>query len=406
MHKSRLIPVAELRVGMFVSKLDRDWLETPFLLQGFSIEEESDIDEVARYCESVWIDEVRSSVTQKEPTTAKTPFLHRLREDIFAPEVPLQDEHKRVINTFKKARVLTKRILQEFQAGAIVDAGAAKDTVDQCVDSVIRHPDALLWMSKIRRESEYTAEHCLNVCILAVAFGRQLELSREDLSILGMCALLHDVGKMKVPRSILDKPGKLTDKERRLMMMHSVHGRNLLLRSKGISDIVVDVAYSHHERVDGRGYPRSLQGAEISRFAKIVALVDAYDAMTADRCYQPAKTSTEAMRIIYEERGSHFDEELTLQFIRMLGIYPVGSIVELHSGNVGIVIESNTRYKQLPKVLLKRDSSKEALDKEVTVDLARIESGDLGREFLIKRVWKDNSFGLSVNSYLEHGLFL
>jgi HD-GYP domain-containing protein (c-di-GMP phosphodiesterase class II) len=192
----------------------------------------------------------------------------------------------------------------------------------------------------------------------------------------------------------------------RIMATHTIHGRNLLMSSKGIYDSVIDVAYSHHERMDGHGYPRSLPGSGISKFSRIVAIVDAYDAMTADRCYQEAKTSTEAMKIIYNERGTHFDEELTLKFIRTLGLYPAGSIVELHSGEVGIVIEANPRYRQLPKVMLMRNSQKEALEKSKVVDLSLTESGEISKEYLIKRVWKDKSFGLSVNSYLEHGLFL
>lgn len=408
MPNSRKIHAAELKVGMFVSRLDRDWLDTPFLLQGFHIEVEQDIDVVISHCEYVWVDDDKA--VEEKGTDYSSGIGSALNvmvdPNIFAPEVPLAEEHNRILGAFKQARTITKSLLDEFRLGGVVDTDIAKETVNHCVDSIIRHPDALLWMSKMRDENEYTSEHCLNVCILSVAFGRQLGLSQEELNKLGMCALLHDVGKMRIPPHILNKPDTLTRKEMQIMKAHTVHGHNLLMGSKGLYDSVVDVAYSHHERVDGTGYPRGLPESGISKFTRIVAIVDAYDAMTAERCYQPAKTSTEVMKIIYEERGTHFDEELTLKFIRILGLYPAGSIVELHSGEVGMVIEANPKYRHLPKVLMMRDSEKKPLEKEYMIDLSLVESGELSKDSLVKRVWKDKSFDIESKNYLERGLFL
>lgn len=393
---------------MFVSKLDRDWLETPFLLQGFHIEEEADIDVIAEYCEFVYIDDDKS-IKKKvgEPSSGLgTARQVRVNPDIFAPEVPLEDEHRRVIGTFRQARNLTKTLLDDIRLGGAINTEQARHTVHECVHSVIRHPDALLWMSKMRDENEYTAEHCLNVCILAIAFGRQLGMSEQELENLGMCGLLHDVGKMKIPPEILDKPGALTPAEMRVMMGHTVHGRNLLLSSRGIYTGAIDVALSHHERIDGTGYPRQLAGNSISRFSKIIAIVDAYDAMTADRCYQSARTSTEAIKIIYKDRGTHFDEQLALKFLQTVGLYPAGSIVELYSGEVGMVIEANPRYRHLPRIILLRDKDKQPLAKETLLDLSLIESGELSKDYLIKQVWKDKSFGITLKTYLERGLFM
>lgn len=393
---------------MFVSKLDRDWLETPFLLQGFHIEEEADIDVIAEYCEFVYIDDDKS-IKKKvgEPSSGLgTARQVRVNPDIFAPEVPLEDEHRRVIGTFRQARNLTKTLLDDIRLGGAINTEQARHTVHECVHSVIRHPDALLWMSKMRDENEYTAEHCLNVCILAIAFGRQLGMSEQELENLGMCGLLHDVGKMKIPPEILDKPGALTPAEMRVMMGHTVHGRNLLLSSRGIYTGAIDVALSHHERIDGTGYPRQLAGNSISRFSKIISIVDAYDAMTADRCYQSARTSTEAIKIIYKDRGTHFDEQLALKFLQTVGLYPAGSIVELYSGEVGMVIEANPRYRHLPRIILLRDKDKQPLAKETLLDLSLIESGELSKDYLIKQVWKDKSFGITLKTYLERGLFM
>lgn len=402
---SKKVSVSDLKIGMFVCQLDRDWLETPFLIQGFHIEEEDDIDVIAEYCEFVFIDELQMAKPKSDEKSMGLASQVKPNPDIFAPDVAIEDEHRRVMGTFRRARSLTKSLLDDIRLGGAINSDQAKATVNECVHSVIRHPDALLWMSKMRDENEYTAEHCLNVCILAIAFGRQLGLGEQELQDLGMCGLLHDVGKMKIPPEVLDKPDALTPSEMRIMMAHTVHGRNLLLSSQGLYSGAIDVAYSHHERMDGLGYPRQLPGSGISRFSKIIAIVDAYDAMTADRCYQSAKTSTEAMKIIYKERGRHFDEQLALKFLQTVGLYPAGSIVELYSGRVGMVVEANPRLRHLPRIMLLRDEQKCPLVKEEMVDLSLIEKGELGKEYLIKQVWKDKSFGITLRSYLERGLF-
>ncbi len=405
---TKKIHVSELRVGMFVSQLDRDWLETPFLLQGFQVEEEADIDVISEYCQHVYIDDEKSikPKASEHSSDVGTARHVRVNPDIFAPEVPLEDEHRRVIGTFRQARSLTKTLLDDIRLGGAINTDQARHTVNECVHSVIRHPDALLWMSKMRDENEYTAEHCLNVCILAIAFGRQLGMGEQELQNLGMCGLLHDVGKMKTPPEILNKPDTLTPKEMRIMMAHTVHGRNLLLSSSGIYTGAIDVALSHHERIDGKGYPRQLAGSSISRYSKIIAIVDAYDAMTADRCYQSARTSTEAIKIIYKERGQHFDEQLALKFLQTVGLYPAGSIVELYSGEVGMVIEANPRLRHLPRIVMLRDRNKQPVAKEMMIDLSLIEKGELSKDYLIKQVWKDKTFGITLKNYLERGLFM
>lgn len=394
--------VGDLRVGMFVCKLDKDWLETPFLMQGFTIEEEADIDVISEYCKFVWIDDLKSAKNTDltESSNPGTASFARPDPQIFAYEVPVEEERRKMFGTFREARSLTKSMLDDIRLGGVINTDQAKSTVNECVRSVIRHPDALQWMSKMRDENEYTAEHCLNVCILAIAFGRHLGMTEDELHNLGMCGLLHDVGKMKVPPEVLNKPDVLTKQEMRIMMAHTIHGRNLLLSSPGLYGSAVDVAYSHHERIDGLGYPRKLPGANISRIAKIIAIVDAYDAMTADRCYQSAKTSTEAIRIIYRERGTHFDEQLALKFLQTVGLYPPGSIVELHTGEVGIVIEANQRFRQLPRVTIVRDAQKQPVAEEYVLDLSLIEKNELSRDYLIKQVWRDKSFGISLRDHM------
>jgi len=407
MSKVVKMHVGELRVGMYVSKLDREWLDTPFIMQGFLLEEEDDIDIVSEYCEHVWVDtDFSQDQLSQFSSGVGTATQARPSANAFAPQVEVQEEHRKTYRAFREARSLTKSLLDDIRLGGALDGNVARDTVKNCVQSVIRHPDALLWMAKIREEREYTAEHCLNVCILAIAFSRQLGFDEAELHNIGMCGLLHDVGKMRVPQEIVDKPARLTPKEMRLMKAHTVHGRNLLLSSANIYSGSIDVAYSHHERIDGNGYPRKIPGHGISRYSRIISIVDAYDAMTADRCYASAITSTEALKIIYNEKGKQFDEPLALKFIETIGLYPAGSIVELYSSEIGVVLESNPRYRHLPRVIILLDENKKKLKKEIIKDLSYIESGELPRKFLIKQVWPDGSFGIRLRDYQKKGLVL
>lgn len=404
MPNEKKISVDQLRVGMRVSKLDRPWLDTPFLMQGFTIEDSSDVRVVAEYCEHVWVDldyvKPASSHISSEGTACTAP-----KRDL-SHQVTVEEEYQQTHENFQKARTFTGNFLDDVRLGKTVDTETARDTVEECVSSVLRNPDALLWMSKIRQESQYTAEHSLNVCVLAVAFGRHLGLNQQQLETLGMCGLLHDIGKMRVPNEILEKSGPLSKKEMNLMKAHTVHGRNLLLSTPTISPMVIDAAYSHHERIDGQGYPRKINGPDISRFARIISIVDAYDAMTADRCYSKAKSTTVALKIIYEERGKQFDEELALQFIKTIGLFPVGSVVELYNGEIGIVVETNPKRRHLPRVVLVLDKDHVKKEKYKIADLSHIEEGDLPRDYLIKQVLPDGSFGVFLRKYQEEGILL
>ncbi len=388
---------------MVVAKLDRDWLDTPFLMQGFTIRDHDDARVAAQYCEHVWIDtdaSPASSHSSGEGTATSAPAGH------LENQCSAEKEHQRIQEEFKEQRTRTRDMHDNVRLGQAIDDAAVRSTVDECVTSVLRNPDALLWMSKIREESEYTAEHSLNVCILAVVFGRHLGYGEKDLEMLGLCGLLHDIGKMRVPVEILEKPGKLSTKEMNMMKAHTVHGRNLLLSTPSIDPLVIDAAYSHHERIDGVGYPRKLSSEKISRFARIISIVDAYDAITADRCYSPARPTTLALKIIYEERGKQFDDELSLQFIKAIGLFPVGSIVELYNGEIGIVVETNPSRRHLPRVVIVQDKNHEEKEQYKITDLSHIEDGDLPSDCLIKKVWPDGEFGVYLRTYQEKGILL
>ena len=413
------VPAAQLQIGMYVVELDRPWLETPFLTQGFDIRHRSQIAKIQRHCDYVYV--LRPGATRKkEPTVAsgippvqvnrtnkgtlitarqkhKPRVLLRSRP-AYDTTNPIHEEHPIARAAHEKGKSSIKKLLNSAQMGQMIDTDIAQEVVRECVDSIVRNADAMVWMSKIKHEHEYTAEHCLNVCILAIAFGRHLNFDQGELKQLGLCGLLHDVGKMKVPTEILDKPGTLTEEETRIMRTHSTEGHTILRESSGVSPLAIDVCLNHHERPDGGGYPRGLKADEISEYAKIIAVVDAYDAMTSDRCYDRAKSPVEAQKILYDNRGKQFDEQCALQFMQAIGPYPPGTWVELRNEMVGIVLAGRRKFRHLPSVILVLDAKKQRMEQKV-VDLHLTDSGQLDKSYLIKKALKDGTNGLHLEDF-------
>lgn len=401
-HCTKKISVSEVQLGMYISKLDRPWLETPFLMQGFLVETLDDIEVLADLCKHVWIDAVFEEWTKPTARAAgNTGSGYTVR---YINKLPPQEEHRQAIGVYTSAKRKTKTLLDEVRFGGVVSTEAAKETVNDCVSSILRNPDALLWMSKMRNEDEHNAEHSLNVCILAIAFGRHLGFCEVELQNIGLCGLLHDVGKLRIPTELLYKKKSLSERDIRVLKAHPIYGRNLLMAAEGMFHGAIDVAYSHHERVDGTGYPRGLKSAGISQFSKMIAIIDAYDGMTANRHPTESLTCTDALKSIYHERGTRFDEKLALAFIKTVGLYPPGSIVELVNGEVALVLESNHRHHHLPKIITILDQNKQPGKKEKILSLERVHEGNLGKEYLIKKVHRDGSFGVFIKDYTEKGL--
>ncbi len=419
-------PVGQLEIGMFVAELDRPWLGTPFLLQGFKIRSQSQIRALSDYCHHVYVLKpgvaLRAGVTHQD-IGAPAPQIQppskrdmgtllprergrpRPKQPVVRPrpayeaQKPVRLEHEVARQVLDAGRVNVKGLLRSAHMGQMLDTEVAEATVDACVHSILRNPEALLWMSRIKNQNEYTAEHCLNVCVLAIAFGRHLRMTEEELHLLGLCGLLHDVGKMRIPTEILDKPGKFTEEEFEVMKQHTVFGHDMLQnQTRRVHSVALDVVLNHHERPDGMGYPRGLGEREISEFTRIISVVDTYDAITSNRCYAPERPSADAQKIIFENRGTQFDEEMALQFILAIGPYPPGTVVELHNGMAGIVLNGKPKFRHLPTVILVRDANKQPME-ERTVELDLSDTGALGKEFLIKRTHPDGTFGISLREY-------
>ena len=420
--KENLVKVStsQLQVGMYVAELDRPWLETPFLTQGFDIRHRSQVAKIAQYCDHVFVlrqGEPRKKQEQiilssPKPTMQtntgtlvanvgrKRPKKRSLARSRPAYDNvrPVREEHPVARAAHKKGKSAVKKLLHSAQIGQMLDTAVAEEVVADCVESIISNADAMIWMSKIKNEHEYTAEHSLNVCILAIAFGRHLNFGEDELQKLGFCGLLHDVGKMQVPTEILDKPGDLTEEEMRIMEDHTVVGHQILSETGGVQPLAIDVVLNHHERPDGSGYPRGLAEGEVSEYAKIIAVVDAYDAMTSDRCYSRAKSPVDAQKILYENRGKQFDEECALAFMQAIGPYPPGTWVELHNDMIGIVLAGRRKFRHLPSVILVLGDDGQRV-KQKTIDLHLTDTGKLDRTYLIKKTLKDGTHGLRLEDF-------
>jgi putative nucleotidyltransferase with HDIG domain len=292
-----------------------------------------------------------------------------------------------------------------LRIGRTLNIHKVRKVVDDIVDSILNNANALTWLTKIKNKDEYTAEHSLNVCILSVAFARHLGLPEEQLRKIGLCGLLHDVGKAKIPDEILNKPGRFTDEEMDMMKLHTVFGRDLLLSVKDVDHATVDVAYMHHERIDERGYPRGLKAHQIPYYAKLISVVDTYDAITSARVYDAGRSSMEALDIIYKNRNRQFDEHLALEFIKFIGIYPPGSIVQMTNGEVGIVLASNKSNKLRPRILMVLDKDKKPVPQFV-IDLSDTPKDLQGEPYMISGELPNGKFGVDIREFLKRGLVL
>ncbi|MBI3546756.1 MAG: HD-GYP domain-containing protein [Gammaproteobacteria bacterium] len=419
------LAVQDLQLGMYVSELDRHWLETSFLFQGFEIVSDEQIEELKKFCKHVYID----TDPRQDGAMKPRPVVHAPRPEIANEDRPKRKiEFKEVLDRFTpghrrppryqdssvleeeishaKAIVTETRqtvytIMDDVRLGHSIDTTSAKKVVADMVDSVIRNPDALMCLNQLKHKDEYTALHSLRVCVLALAFGRHLDLTNEELNLLGMGALLHDIGKMKVPLDIINKPGRLTEQEFELMKSHVPRGVEILEQTHGIPSQAIDVARFHHERYAGAGYAMGMKGENIGLFGSIGAIVDCYDAITSDRSYHVGMSAHDALKKMYSWRGKDFQPLLVEQFIQCMGIYPIGSVVEFNNGSIGVVISVNRLRRLKPKVALVLTPDKTPFSPVKIVDLMHQDGA--GQELEIRKVLPPGEHGVIPTKYIPLG---
>ena len=251
---------------------------------------------------------------------------------------------------YQEARELQGKFIRHLKAGEPIDITPLAAVAEEMVDTMFTHGDAMLCLARIRAKDAYLMEHSMNVAILLANFGRYLGLERSVLKELTLGGLLHDVGKIMTPDEVLNKPGKLTDEEFGVMRQHVVHSYDILSNTAGISPTMLEVAANHHERLDGTGYPQRLKGDQLCLYTRMSGIVDVYDAVTADRVYKQGMQPTQAFRILLKGINQHFDAELVTKFIKCMGVYPVGTLVQLSNQRLAVVMQRNEQQPLKPMV--------------------------------------------------------
>ena len=369
---------SQLRVGMYIHDLDCGWMDHPFLRNRFVITSEDEIRKIrASGIRSVTIDCTRGLDMADAPTVAEAEAVTEAEVAAIAakPAPPLRttlaEEFDRARVIRRQAAGLVKTVMQDARLGKAVELDQVSPVVENITASILRNSSALLGLSVIKNKDDYTFLHSVSVCTLLVAFCRSRGLDAETTYQAGIGGLLHDTGKALVPDHILNKPGRLTDEEFAIVRRHPKDGYDILRRSAGIGAIPLDITLHHHERRDGTGYPDGHGERDTSELAQMAAIVDVYDAITADRCYHKGMPAAEALRKMYEWSKFHFSPALTQEFMRCVGIYPVGTLVLLESGRLGVVVEPHETSLLTPKVNVFYSTKSQAYIKPETVDLAR-----------------------------------
>ena len=389
------IPVEQIRLGMHLEAFCGAWLEHPFWRNKFVLNDAKDIALILESpIKEVWINIAKGLDTETAALATDTAIEIVTAESVpYAPpavqeKTGFNDEIRRAAKICAKGKEAVVSMFQEARMGKAIEAEAAAPLVEEISNSVMRNPGALISLARLKVADDYTYMHSVAVCALMIALSRQLGLDEQQTRDAGMGGLLHDLGKAMIPIEILNKPGKLTDEEFALVKTHPEEGYKLLLEGKGISEMTKDVCLHHHEKIDGSGYPKGLNGETMSLYAKMGAVCDVYDAVTSNRPYKAGWDPAESIKRMAEWKG-HFDPTVFQAFVKSLGIYPIGSFVRLESGKLGVVIEQGDQSLLKPKVKVFFSTKSNAYIKPETIDLARSPEKIAGRDDAAKWGIKD-----------------
>ncbi len=399
---------------MYVSRLDKPWLETEFLFQGFFIGSQEDIDRLSDQFEYVYVDVEQSrpsestvvfyaqrndtkkttSVSDKEALTGIKPREHPV-------QTTFTEELGNAREGFRDLTTTVSDILEEHAAsdGKGINYPALRQAVKPMVESIVRNPDAYAWLTRMRHKDNRSYQHSVYTAIWAVALGRHLGFPKPELTLLALGGLLFDIGKIRLPEKLLNKAGPYNKYELKIMQEHVKHGVDILRQTPDIDDRILEMVFTHHERHDGSGYPQGLQGNAIPIFGKIAGIVDSYVSITSERPYSAPMSPHEAVKKLYEWREVDFQSELVEQLIQVIGVYPVGTVVEISDGRIGVVVVQNKEWRLKPQVMLLRDAQKTPLKNFEILDLYTEGQGEEGEPLHIKRGVDPEPYGIDPDEY-------
>lgn len=397
------IPADMLRHGMFVCRLDRPWLGTPFLMQGFLVQSDDELRTLKHLCNTLYIDTQKSIVSLRPNHKQALKRSHSGNGIDLPPSIDRTLAKTGLVNALPAYSATIKALRgchQSYKDHDYLEPSVLERSIGRCLEAVIQNTSAMAWLSRVKSHNQYLSEHSMHVSLLAMVYAVHCGWSKEEARDAGIAGLLFDIGNIKVPKQVLTKPGLLSDSELQLVHEHPKWSRYYLEKS-GFNKAIVEGAYFHHERPDGNGYPAKKVGSQTPRIARLLHIIDAYDAMTSHRPYAKQKTVFEATRILYRGRGTCFDSEMVDRFIEMVGVFPIGTIIELSTGEIAVIIGQNNNARLLPKVSVVRDKNKNPIP-EALVNLRDLVDASGKPLVRIKTMLNDGAYGLFMKDYTRH----
>ena len=377
------IPVEELTFGMYVSKLDKPWTETPFVYQGFLLKSDKQIDALKKHCKHVFVDPEKEDLSAVTKVTAED--VAKVRgSTVYGEAASVESELPRAQTAHTRTTAIMKELSRAVEIGNAIDSTRSHEAAMQITDSVVRNPDAMALLIKLQENSGETLSRAVEVSVTMTIFGRFLQLPRDRLEILGMLGLLQDVGKLKLPIELALR-GPVNAEEIELYRTHVNHSVEILSKTPGMHPELPGLASLHHERFDGSGYPRGLRGDAIALSGLIAAIVDAFDTLTAPPPFGEHMSPSHALSVIYKGRGKQFHAALVEQFIQCIGIYPVGSVVELNSGEIAVVIAQNLVRRLQPRIMVVEDANGNPIIPYKMLDLMKEPKVRPGEPYRVQR---------------------
>ncbi|HUD96183.1 MAG TPA: HD-GYP domain-containing protein [Woeseiaceae bacterium] len=430
------VSVEKLQIGMYVSSLDRPWLETPFLFQGFLIRDEDEIRELRRHCKHVVIDIDQTAATvdthalskalaaesgalpptvampeyppvspakkkdRTPPPASVTPSSRNDAVSVYSDIGELRRELANAKDHHDQASLLIREVMDNLSNGGKLDVKTAEKAVQPIVDSVMKNDSAMAWLVRMRETSDYLYTHSVSSAIWATVMARHIGMPKDAIEAAGLGAMLLDIGKTRLPREILVNPGRLTDAETAIARGHVELGIEILEESAGVNKQVMAMVRTHHERHDGSGYPLGLSGQQIPVHGRIAGIVDYYDAVTSRRPYAEPLSSYDCLRSLNKMAGRVFQAEMVEQFIQSIGFFPPGTLVQLNDASVAVVIAQNPRHRLKPEVLLLLDPEHRMRRDFPIIDL-QLESRSAYTDdvLYIDKGLEPGSFGIDPSEY-------
>ncbi len=437
------IAVKELQSGMFVSELDRPWLETPYLIQGILIESENDIDILQRYCTYVYVDIDRSepsiihkisaqfepqaaedtSILQQSthfnattappnphsdsghfapPSARDAEILEKLapRTTIYSDSRSVSQELPTAEKAYTAITTLFSDINQSLEHDSKIDIRMAHEVVNTLCESVIRNPDAALLLAQLKTTGEELYDNAIKASVHLLAFGRHLGFSRKELAVLGLGGLLMDIGKLRLPKDMQNKRSiSLKPEERKLMKQHVLFGEEIIAPLSDTPDDVLKIILQHHERENGSGYPNGLHANQLHTYGRMAAIVDCYEELITEQSGMPGLKPFQAIKELKENAQNGLNYILVEQFAHCIGMFPVGSLVELNTGEIAIVLTHNRTQRLLPSVMIICDAKKAPYVNPVTIDLRSADPGPGGVQYAIAKDLPQGAYGIDAKRY-------